>query len=78
MARNLAGNLRGVSVAFDAGSADGFRDIPLNAAELDRVLTGLGVPHMFELYDGTHGSRIRSRIEMKMLPFFSAKLGAAR
>lgn len=78
MAHSHAASLRGLSVAFDAGSADGFRDIPLNAAELDRVLTGLGVPHMFELYDGTHGSRIRSRIETKMLPFFSAKLGAAR
>lgn len=78
MAGTYADNLRRMSIAFDAGTADGFRDIPSNTAELDRILTGLGVPHTFELYEGTHGSRIRLRIETKMLPFFSEKLGVTR
>lgn len=69
-------NLRRVSLAFDAGRADGFRDIPINAARLDSLLSRENVPHTFELYEGTHGSRIRSRIETNVMPFFSAKLGA--
>ncbi len=75
-AATYARNLRRMNIGFDAGTADGFRDIPVNAARLDSVLTQLGIPHMFELYEGTHGSRIRSRLETKVLPFFSAKLGA--
>ncbi|MEO5579552.1 MAG: alpha/beta hydrolase-fold protein [Gemmatimonadaceae bacterium] len=69
-----ADNLRRMSIAFDAGAADGLRDIPINAAELDRMLTELRIPHEYEIYDGTHGSRIRSRIETRVLPFFSEKL----
>jgi S-formylglutathione hydrolase len=67
-------NLKRVRIAFDAGTADGMRDIPLNVSRLDSLLTSLGVPHEAELYDGTHGSRIRSRLESKALPFFSRAL----
>ena len=75
-AATYASNLLRLNIGFDAGTADGFRDIPVNAARFDSVLTQLGIPHMFELYEGTHGSRIRSRLETKVLPFFSARLGA--
>ncbi|HVF38501.1 MAG TPA: alpha/beta fold hydrolase [Gemmatimonadaceae bacterium] len=73
-----AENLRRVAIAFDAGNTDGFPDIPLNAMALDSLLTRLGISHEFEIYDGTHGSRIRERIETKLLPFFSRHLGRAR
>lgn len=78
MARDHAANLRRLAIAFDAGTEDGFKDIPVRAAELDQLLTELSVPHSFELYDGAHGNRIRSRIESKMLPFFSRVLEPAR
>lgn len=78
MVAAYARNLRGMSVAFDAGRADGFRDIPLNATELHRLLGELRVPHEFELYEGTHGSRIRARLEQQVLPFFSRHLTGAQ
>ena len=71
-------NLRRLSIAFDAGTSDGFKDIPLRASELDSLLTSLDVPHSFELYNGGHGDHIRERIESKMLPFFSGMLERAK
>ena len=67
-------NLKRINIAFDAGRADGFRDIPINVQKLDSALSSLGVEHSAELYDGTHGSRIRSRLETKVFPFFSGVL----
>lgn len=67
-------NLKRMNIAFDAGRADGFRDIPINVQKLDSALSSLGVEHSAELYDGTHGSRIRSRLETRVFPFFSGVL----
>ncbi len=66
-----AANLRRMAIAFDAGTADGFADIPANVAKLDSLLSSLGIPHSSELYQGTHGSRIRARLESNAFPFFS-------
>lgn len=66
--------LRTVHWAFDAGDHDAFPDIPLASAELDRILTGKGVAHSFEIFRGTHGDRIRERVETRLLPFFSRTL----
>jgi S-formylglutathione hydrolase FrmB len=74
MAREYVPNLRQLEIAFDAGTQDGFRDIPMRANELDILLSSLKVPHRFELYEGAHGDQIRARIETKMLPFFSRVL----
>ncbi|HEY4955246.1 MAG TPA: alpha/beta hydrolase-fold protein [Gemmatimonadaceae bacterium] len=78
MVPEYAANLRRLAISFDAGTADGFKDIPIRAAELDQLMTGLGIPHWFELYSGTHGDHIRSRMESKVLPFFSRHLQPAR
>lgn len=67
-----AANLRRERIGFDAGRSDGFPRIPTDVAALDSALTRLGVPHFAELYEGTHGSRIHSRLEQIVLPFFSA------
>src|SRR6266542_818461 len=64
--------LRRLRIGFDAGTADGFPDIPVNVKTLDSTLTALGIAHSFELYQGTHGSKIRSRLESVVFPFFSA------
>lgn len=66
-----ATDLRREEVAFDAGEADGFPEIPVNVRKLDSLLVSLSVPHFSEVYKGTHGSRIRSRLESVVLPFFS-------
>jgi S-formylglutathione hydrolase FrmB len=78
MARDFEANLRQLEIAFDAGAGDGFKDIPLRANELDLLLSSLKISHSFELYEGGHGDQIRSRIESKVLPFFSRVLEPAR
>ena len=71
---HYAVSLKRMNIAFDAGRADGFRDIPINVQKLDSALSSLGVEHSAELYDGTHGNRIRSRLDTKVFPFFSGVL----
>lgn len=78
MVPEYVANLRRLAIAFDAGAQDGFKDIPIRANELDDLMTSLGIPHSFELYNGGHGDHIRMRIETKMLPFFSRALSAPR
>lgn len=63
--------LRSVKWAFDAGDRDAFPDIPRAGAELHRILNEKGVGHTFEIFSGTHGDRIRERVETRLLPFFS-------
>lgn len=60
------------AIAFDVGRQD--PNIAANMKELDRVLTAYGVAHIYELYEGTHTSRVPERMETKALPFFSAHL----
>jgi hypothetical protein len=69
-----AAALKRMKIAFDAGAADGFKDIPANVQKLDSLLTSLGVEHEVEIYEGTHGSRIRARLESNAFPFFSKNL----
>lgn len=66
--------LKRMKIAFDAGTRDGYKDIPVNVQKLDSLLTSLGVEHEAEIYEGTHGSRIRARFESKVFPFFSKNL----
>lgn len=74
MVPEYVASLRRLSIAFDAGTMDAFKDIPVRARALDALLSSLKVPHSFELYEGGHGDQIRARIETKMLPFFSRVL----
>ncbi len=77
MVREYADKLKRLAIAFDAGTSDGFKDIPIRSAELDSLMTALGIEHSFELYDGGHGDHIRLRVETKVLPFFSNALQQA-
>ena len=74
MAASHIDALKRLEIAFDAGDADALTDIPVNVRALDSLLTAHGVAHTAEVYSGTHGSRIRSRIETKVFPFFSRTL----
>ncbi len=67
-------NLRRLTIGFDAGASDGLADIPVNVRALDSALTRLGIPHLAEVYEGTHGNRIRERLEQVVFPFFSRSL----
>jgi hypothetical protein len=60
---------------MDVGTKDPF--LTTNT-QLDQALTRLGVTHRFETYEGDHGNRITARFAVKVLPFFSESLTAAR
>ena len=38
----------------------------------------LGVPHVFSVRDGDHGSHVVPQFEQKILPFFYLGIGASR
>ncbi len=69
-----ASALRRLAIAFDAGTSDGFADIPASVTELDSLLTALRIAHTAEVYEGTHVGGIRARLETKVFPFFSKNL----
>ncbi len=69
-------NLARMRIGFDAGRSDGLADIPVNVRALHEMLTGFGIDHFFEIYEGNHGNRIRERLEKIVLPFFSSSLKA--
>lgn len=64
--------LKGIYI--DYGAEDEFSHIPLGAREISAQLATSGVPHAIETYEGTHGDRIRDRIEDSVLPWFSKQL----
>jgi S-formylglutathione hydrolase len=74
MAATRIDALKQLAIAFDAGNADALTDIPVNVRALDSLLTARGVPHTSEIYPGTHGSGVRSRLEASVFPFFSREL----
>jgi enterochelin esterase-like enzyme len=59
-------------IAFDAGDAEGV--IAASIRLLDKVLNDYDIAHEFEIYKGNHTNRIASRIETRVLPFFTEKL----
>ena len=63
--------LRGIR--FDSGYEDQFLFIPPNNRALSTALTGLGIDHIFEEYNGDHRNRLwgrRGRIYTEVLPYF--------
>jgi S-formylglutathione hydrolase FrmB len=62
------------AIQFDCGLSDQIEGL-LEANRLfAQALTKAGIPHRFEEYDGNHSNRIRERVVMKVLPFFSTAL----
>jgi enterochelin esterase-like enzyme len=60
------------AIAFDAGAQD--TAIAETVKVLDQVLTGYHLDHTFEIYEGTHTSKIAERMRTNVLPFFSRNL----
>jgi S-formylglutathione hydrolase FrmB len=61
-------------IYFDYGAEDEFSHIPLGVQGLSAQLSTLGVPHVLEVYEGSHGNHAVDRAEIRMLPWFSQNL----
>jgi len=59
------------AIMMDVGDQD---NLAATNKQLDESLTRFGVVHTFEVYEGTHGNRVKERFETKVLPFFSQHL----
>lgn len=62
--------LRGLK--FDSGYQDDYLFIPPSCRQLSNQLTSMGVPHIFEEYNGDHGNRMwgeHGRLLTEVLPF---------
>jgi len=59
------------AIGMEVGTKDG---LMRTNKELDAMLTGFGVAHTYQDYDGDHTNRIYERIEKNALPFFSQQL----
>lgn len=64
--------LRGIWL--DYGTKDEFTHIPIATSELSSKLAKAGIPHTFEVFDGTHDSKAPERVGTRMLPYFSRLL----
>ena len=65
-------SLRGFVI--DYGRRDQFPSIIFNSPLFSKALAERGIPHIFEIYDGTHEDKIKKRLETNVFPFFSEKL----
>lgn len=68
------GNLRQYrAIAIDVGDQDGLRT---DAGKLHDVLDKYGIANRFEIYPGTHTSRVADRFQNHVMKFFSQNLCA--
>jgi S-formylglutathione hydrolase FrmB len=66
------GNLRQYrAIAIDVGDQDGLR---VDTAKLHDVLDKYGIANAFEMYTGTHTSKVADRFQNHVIPFFSQNL----
>jgi S-formylglutathione hydrolase FrmB len=66
------GNLRQYrAIAIDVGDQDGLR---VDAGKLHDVLDKYGIANSFEVYQGTHTSKVADRFQNHVLTFFSQNL----
>jgi enterochelin esterase-like enzyme len=61
------------AIAIDVGDQDGLR---VDAGKLHDDLDKYGIKHSFEVYSGTHTSKVADRFQNHVLPFFSENLCA--
>jgi S-formylglutathione hydrolase len=64
--------LKGIYI--DYGAEDEYNHIPPGARALSAQLANSGVPHIIEVYEGTHGNHVIQRVEDRVLPWFSKQL----
>lgn len=59
------------AIAIDVGEQDGLR---IDAGKLHDVLDKYGIANSFEVYQGTHTSKVADRFQNHVIPFFSQNL----
>ena len=59
------------AIAIDVGDQDGLR---VDTQKLHDVLDKYGIANSFELYSGTHTSKVADRFQNHVMPFFSKNL----
>jgi len=59
------------AIAIDVGDQDGLR---VDTEKLHDVLDKYGISNSFELYSGTHTSKVADRFQNHVMPFFSKNL----
>lgn len=59
------------AIAIDVGDQDGLR---VDSGKLHEVLDKYGIANSFEIYSGTHTSRVADRFQNHVIPFFSKNL----
>jgi S-formylglutathione hydrolase len=64
--------LKGIYI--DYGAQDEYTHIPIGAQALSAELSTAGIPHVLDVYEGTHSTRVHSQFETKLLPWFSTHL----
>ena len=62
---------RNRAISIDVGDQDGLR---ADAGKLHDVLDTYGIANSFELYQGTHTSKVADRFQNYVMPFFSRSL----
>ena len=66
------GNLRQYrAISLDVGDQDGLKT---DTGKLHEVLEKYGIKNSFEVYQGTHTSRVADRFQNHVIPFFSQNL----
>jgi hypothetical protein len=71
--RSHTGNVRSLrGICFGWGKEE-INEIE-QAQIISQVLTDLGIPHVFETYEGGHNDNVPGRIETRILPFFAEVL----
>lgn len=63
------------AIAIDVGDQDGLK---ADTGTLHEVLDRYGIANSFEIYPGTHTSRVADRIQNHVMPFFSKSLCAKK
>lgn len=63
------------AIAIDVGDQDGLR---VDAGKLHDVLDQYGIANSFEIYPGTHTSKVADRFQNHVMPFFSRTLSFER
>jgi len=58
-------------ISIDVGDQDGLR---VDTAKLHDALDTYGIANSFEVYEGTHTSKVADRIQNHVIPFFSQNL----
>ncbi|MCM3903245.1 MAG: esterase family protein [Pyrinomonadaceae bacterium] len=64
--------LRGIFI--DYGVKEEFSHVRIASQLFSKALAEQSIPHIFEVYEGNHGNKIRQRVETRVLQFFSNKL----